>query len=63
MIEWVGLHFDDNVVNDPIFAQCIVAVAASLFRWVSIKVEFFPRIAHATRLESTYFGLNFLTAK
>lgn len=51
MIEWVWLHFNDNIVNNPVFAQCIVAVAASLFRWVGIETEFFPRIAHASRLE------------
>lgn len=53
MIEWVWLHFDDNIVNYPILPQCVVAVAASLFRWEGIKMEFFPRIAQATRLEST----------
>jgi hypothetical protein len=53
VIEWIRLHFDDNIVNDPIFAQRVVSVAASLFRRVGIEMEFFPRIAHATCLECT----------
>lgn len=51
MIEWVWLHFNDNIINNPVFAQCIVTVAASLFCWVGIETEFFPRIAHASRLD------------
>jgi len=50
MIKWFRLHFDDHVINNPRFAQSIVAITPSIFRWVGVKVKFFPRIAHAARL-------------